>query len=70
MILIRPFVLTTPCEARDASKGMIDRLSIHPVGSDPNTLGTFTPIEVLRPNPPQNRLQQLLRVHMVTPKDY
>jgi general secretion pathway protein D len=70
VIMIRPFVLTTPCESRDASHALVDRLSLHPAGSEPSTLGTYTPIEVLRPNPPVTRLQQLLRVHTILPKDY
>ena len=48
----------------------MDRISIHPAGFEANTLGTFTTIEVLRPNPPVNRVQQLFRVHTITPKDY
>jgi len=70
VIMIRPFVLTTPCESRDASHALVERLSIHPAGPEPSSLGTFTPIEVLRPNPPVDRLQQLLRVHTILPKDY
>jgi general secretion pathway protein D len=70
IILIRPFVMTTPCEAGEASNALVSRLSIHPAGPDPSSLGAFTPMEVLRPNPPVTRLQQLLRVHTVLPKDY
>jgi general secretion pathway protein D len=72
VILIRPFVLTTPAESQQASKGLLDTLSIHPsaISGDLSTLGSFTPMEALRANPPMNHWQQIFKVHTVLPKDY
>jgi general secretion pathway protein D len=72
VILIRPFVLTTSAEGAQISKCLTESLSIHPQVQDnlPPTMGTFTPMEPLRPNPPINDCQRIFRVHTVTPKDY
>jgi general secretion pathway protein D len=74
VILIRPFVLTTPAESIHASKSLIESLSIHPnvVRGDGNlsTLGTYTPPEVLRPRPPETPLQNIFRVHTISPKEF
>lgn len=72
VILIRPFVLTTPCESQNVSRTMLNALSIHPnvPQGGLGTLGTFVPAEVLHPNPPMNDLQRIFKVHTIVPKDY
>lgn len=72
VILIRPFVLTTPGEACHASKNLVESLSIHPnaMSGDFTTMGTFTPNETARPNPPLTRKQQIFQIHSVMPKWY
>ena len=72
VLIIRPFVLTTPHEATDVCKTLVDSLSIHPnaVRGDLSTLGTYTEPEVLRPNPPVTFWQNVFRVHTALPKDF
>lgn len=72
VILIRPFVLTTPCESRDASRSLLEALSIHPnvPRGGLGTLGTFVPAEVPRADPPRSELQKIFKTHTVIPKDY
>lgn len=72
VILIRPFILMTALESAATSRDLVQRVSIHPnvPSGDFSTMGTFTPMEVLRPNPPVTPHQQLFRVHTVLPKDY
>lgn len=72
VLLIRPFVLTTPSESRAASKSLLDLLSIHPnAPCDPTgAMGTFMPFEVARPNPPQTPCDMIFQTHTVCPKRY
>jgi general secretion pathway protein D len=72
VLLIRPFVLTTPAEARGASKSLLDLLSIHPVApcEEITTMGAFMPFEVARPNPPQTPCDMIFQTHTVCPKRY
>jgi general secretion pathway protein D len=72
VILIRPFVLTTPCDAQAVSRSVLEALSIHPnvPRGGLGTLGTYGPAEVLRPNPPHSELQKIFRTHLITPRDY
>jgi len=72
VLIIRPFILTTPAEATDVSRTLVDSLSIHPsvIRGDLSTLGTYTAPEVLRPNPPVTFWQNVFRVHTALPKDF
>ena len=72
IVLVRPFVLTTPTESCAASKALVETLSIHPnvVRGDLSTMGTFTPAEVSRPCPPQTPKQQIFQIHSVCPRSY
>src|SRR6185369_9013415 len=72
VILIRPYVMTTPVESSGQSKALTETLSIHPniVGENLGTLGTYNPQEVLRPNPPATELQKIFRVYTIIPKDF
>jgi general secretion pathway protein D len=72
VVMIRPFVLTTPCDAADVSRSMLDTISIHPNVPQGGfgTLGTYVPHEVLRANPPRNELQNIFRTTVVLPKDF
>ena len=48
VILIRPRILTTPCEGAAASKELLEQLSIHPKAPNPEgTLNLYTPMDVL-----------------------
>lgn len=72
VIMIRPFVLTTPCESKTVSRSILDAISIHPNVPQGGfgSLGTYTPPEVLRPYPPETALQNIFRVHFIRPKDF
>lgn len=72
VILIRPFVLTTPCESQGVSHSMLEALSIHPnvPRGGLGTLGTYVPAEVLRPNPPHSELEKIFRSVTIVPKDF
>jgi general secretion pathway protein D len=72
VLIIRPFVLTTPCESTDLSKSLMDSLSIHPniIRGDLSTMGTYTAPEVLRPNPPVTFWQNIFRAHTALPRDF
>lgn len=72
VILIRPYVMCTTLEATNASKHLVESLSIHPsvTSGEVTPLGTYTPQEVLRPNPPLTDHQRIFRVHTITPKLY
>ena len=48
VILIRPRILTTPCEGETASKELLEQLSIHPKAQNPEgTLNLYTGKDVL-----------------------
>jgi general secretion pathway protein D len=72
VFLIRPFVLMTPGESHQASKALVETLSIHPnvQRDDFSTLGSYSPPEVLRPNPPLTPAQNIFRIHTILPKDF
>ncbi|MCE9608287.1 MAG: hypothetical protein K8U03_25660 [Planctomycetia bacterium] len=71
VIMVRPYVFNTPSESAELSHDLIRDLSLHPNAPDANgTLNSFTPIEVLRANPPVNALQKSLRFHSLVPKLY
>jgi general secretion pathway protein D len=72
VLVIRPFVLTTPAESTDATRALVESLSIHPnaIKRDLTTLGTYSPPEVLRPNPPANEWENIFKVHTISPKDF
>jgi general secretion pathway protein D len=78
IVVIRPYVLSTPSEAEEAGKRIVQASSLHPKApalfpptSQPiGTMNTFTPDEVLRPNPPHNELENIFRFHSVLPTDY
>ena len=71
IIMIRPFVLSTPAESEQISKKLTEQLSIHPKAQDPTgTLNSFRPDEVPRPNLPKSKLQDLFQFHNVQPADY
>jgi len=72
VVMIRPFVLTTPCESAEVSRSMLEAISIHPLAPQGGmgSLGTYLPPEVLRPNPPQNELQNIFRTSIILPKEF
>jgi general secretion pathway protein D len=72
VFVIRPFILTTPGESTEASRGLLKALSLHPniQKDDLSTLGTYNPQEIIRPHPPETELQNILRVHTIYPKDF
>lgn len=48
VILIKPRIVTTPCEGESVSKELLEQLSIHPKAPNPvGTLDLFCPAEVL-----------------------
>jgi general secretion pathway protein D len=72
IIMVRPFVLTTPCESKASSHNILEAISIHPLAPQGGfgSLGTYTPPEVLRPNPPETPMQNIFRLHTILPKDF
>ena len=71
VIMVRPYVFNTPTESAELSHDLIGDLSLHPSAPDAvGTLNSFTPIEVIRANPPVNALQKSLRFHSLYPKLY
>jgi general secretion pathway protein D len=78
IVVIRPYVLSTPSEAEAAGKRLVQASSLHPKSPDLfpptsqpiGTMKTFNPDEVLRPNPPHNALENIFRFHSVLPTDY
>ena len=73
IFMIRPFILTTPGESTEASRNLLRTLSLHPSIQDDDPmapLGTYSPFEILRPDPPRTPLENIFKVHTVTPKDF
>ena len=71
VILIRPYVFSTPAESASVSPQLIQDLSIHPKRCDPSgTMNAFLPHEVLRANPPINDFQKIFRFHSLEPETY
>jgi general secretion pathway protein D len=71
VILIRPYVFSTPCESAATSCKLIPQLSIHPTADDPGAdLHSFLPHEVLRANPPVTECQKIFRFHSLEPTTY
>lgn len=71
IVMIRPYVFSTPNETACVSRQLVETLSLHPNAPEGNgMLGTFAPNEVVRPSPPQNPLQTIFRFHSVEPKIY
>lgn len=71
IILIRPYVFSTPAESAASSEELVQNLSIHPKRCDPKgSMNTFAPHEVLRANPPVTECQKVFRFHSLEPKRY
>jgi general secretion pathway protein D len=78
IVVIRPYILSTPSEAQEASKRLTDATSLHPIAPDLypadgqpiGTLNTFLPDEVQRPDQPRNKLETTFRFYDVLPTDY
>jgi len=71
VMMIRPYIFNTPAEATCPSEWLIDEHSLHPnAPTGRGTLGTFSPHEVVRPNPPNTPLETIFRFHSVEPKDF
>lgn len=71
VMMVRPYIFYTPNEATCASDWLVDEHSLHPNAPEGrSTLGTFSPHEVARPNPPVSPLEHVFRFHSVEPKDY
>ena len=78
IIVIRPFILSTPSEAVESSKRLEEANSLHPSvpavngpeGEPIGSMRTFLPGEVLKPNPPRNELEHIFQLHSTLPTDY
>jgi general secretion pathway protein D len=78
IIVIRPFVLSTPSEAEAVGRQLVDANSIHPKIPELNpapglpigSMNSYLPNEVLRANPPRNQLQKIFHFHDVLPRTY
>jgi len=70
VILIRPHIISTPSEAEAISRQLIGDLSIHPKAPDAEgAMKTFTPREVLKPDPPTSKRDSILRLDSVKHSD-
>lgn len=75
IVVIRPFILSTPSESEASARAITEANSLHPTsralyppnGAAIGSMGTFLPNEVLRPNPPRNQLEKIFRFHSVVP---
>lgn len=75
IVVIRPFILSTPSESEATARAITDANSLHPTapglyppnGAAIGSMGTFLPHEALRPNPPRNQLEKIFRFHSVVP---
>lgn len=75
IVVIRPFILSTPSESEASARAITEANSLHPTsrnlypanGAAIGSMGTFLPREVLRPNPPRNQLEKIFRFHSVVP---
>ncbi|MGA2499957.1 MAG: hypothetical protein ABSH20_19640 [Tepidisphaeraceae bacterium] len=78
VVVIRPYILSTPAEAEAAGKRLIEANSIHPKvpdvypanGAPIGSMNTYLPHEVPRPNPPRNDLERIFRFHSVLPAEF
>ncbi len=71
VLTIRPYIFNCASEATLPSAVVIDQHSLHPNAPEAaGTLGTFSPHEVVRPNPPTSPLKTIFRFHSVEPKVY
>lgn len=71
VMMIRPYIFNTPTEATCTSQWLVDEHSLHPNAPEAKgTLGTFSPHEVVRANPPTTPLETIFRFHSVEPKEY
>ncbi|MEO1530139.1 MAG: hypothetical protein AAFX06_32470 [Planctomycetota bacterium] len=71
IVMIRPYIFNTPAEAAERGQCVVAEHSLHPNGSDPRgTMNTYTPCEVVRPDPECADRAKLLRLHNVVPAIY
>ncbi len=78
IIVIRPFILSTPADAEAAGKRLTEANSIHPKSPGLNPppdeaiggMKTYLPNEVLRPNPPRNELEKIFHLHSALPRTF
>jgi general secretion pathway protein D len=77
IVVIRPYILSTPSEAQEISKRLTDATSLHPIAPDlypPDgqpigTMNTFLPDDVERPKQPRSKLETTFEFYTVTPTD-
>ena len=66
VVVIRPHILSTPCEAEGISKSLIRDLSIHPNATNlEGTMDAFLPREVLVPHPPKDKKADVINIDNV-----
>jgi len=78
IIVIRPFILSTPAEVQSVAKQVTDASSTHPKapelyppdGKPIGGMRTYLPDEVVRPNAPKNDLEKIFQFHAVLPTDF
>jgi general secretion pathway protein D len=78
VVVIRPYVLSTPLEAEMVGRRMTEALTLHPKepelypqpGAPLGDLGSYLRSETLRPWPPTNVLERTFRFYSVLPVDF
>lgn len=64
IVMIRPHIVSTPAEAEEISKKLGIELSVHPKFPDvKGSLDLFNRAEVIRPDPPENLKEHILKSH-------
>lgn len=64
IVMVRPHIISTPSEAEEISKKLGLELSVHPKIIDTKgTLDLFNRAEVIRPDPPENLKEHILKSH-------
>jgi len=70
IILVRPHIMSTPCEAEAISKELLGELSLHPnIPDAKGTMKTYAPREVLLPSPAKNKKDAILRLDSLKHED-
>ena len=71
IVMVRPYIFSTPREASTRTQGVLSDLTLHPNGPDPHgTMNTFLPCEVVRPERECAERANLIEFHNILPSTY
>ena len=70
IVMIRPYIFSTPGEASTRTQGVLSNRTLHPNGPDPHgTIDTFLPCQVVRPEHECANRAKLIEFHNVLPSN-